>query len=117
MSSISVLRQRPYDGIGNEQAIIWQVNDQGSRPLLPDGLHEAIRNLVRDCWADDPDHRWSMDDVTLFIKTMIEDEQLCDNLTLFIKKNTPFEENDLEFCRDYDHPLCPVIEISIVAIY
>eukprot|EP01087_Luapelamoeba_hula_P000429 TRINITY_DN1031_c0_g1_i1.p1 TRINITY_DN1031_c0_g1~~TRINITY_DN1031_c0_g1_i1.p1 ORF type:complete len:938 (+),score=189.16 TRINITY_DN1031_c0_g1_i1:209-3022(+) len=70
--------QEPYKGMfADEEELIMSVCDDQIRPEIPEGTSTGCANLIKACWADNPDDRPSFKDILeqrLFEKILIESE-------------------------------------------
>lgn len=75
--------QTPYSGMDSRQ-IINQVSNNDIRPLLPQDVNPAMRDLITQCWDRDPDVRPSFDEIVKKFET--EDVMMNDaNREQFLK--------------------------------
>jgi len=63
-------REDPYQNIPPFQVIL-QVATKGLRPEIPPDCPQEWAQLIRDCWADDPDQRPTFAEVQQRLQTMI----------------------------------------------
>ncbi|KAI6189054.1 Guanylate cyclase [Aphelenchoides besseyi] len=99
-------RECAWDGANSEEEvdeIIYRLKRGGANPYRPsihppDDISQNIINLVNDCWAENPDHRPTMENIRGLLKQLLKNgkQNLMDYVFSMLEQYASSLENEVE---------------------